>query len=138
MPNERRAIFLAREGTIIVDVGYPRHPDQVRLLPGAANALQTLQKKGFLIIVVSNQSGIGRGYVTPQEAASVHQKFISLLQDAHVVDEACYCPHAPEEKCSCRKPSTTMLFDAAVRLNINMQGSFMIGDRGVASRLEGG
>jgi len=73
MPNERRAIFLARDGTIIVDVGYPRHPDQVRLLPGAANALQTLQKKGFLIIVVSNQSGIGRGYVTPQETASVHQ-----------------------------------------------------------------
>lgn len=132
MLNKNKAIFLDRDGTIIVDVGYPKYPEQVVLLPGAADALKALQEKGFLIIIVSNQSGIGRGYVTSEEAASVHNKFVSLLKDADiVVDGACYCPHAPEEECSCRKPSPAMLFNAAERLNIDMQNSFMVGDRGV-------
>jgi histidinol-phosphate phosphatase family protein len=128
--SNKSAIFLDRDGTIIVDVGYPKYPEQVKLLPGVIDALKTLQRRGFLIIVVSNQSGIGRGYITSEEAENVHKKFISLLHEADIIiDETCYCPHAPETKCSCRKPLPTMLFNVAEKLNINMQCSFMVGDR---------
>jgi D-glycero-D-manno-heptose 1,7-bisphosphate phosphatase len=124
------AIFLDRDGTIIYDVGYPKHPEQVKLMPGIISALKTLRKKGFLLIVVSNQSGIGRGYITSEEAENVHKTFISLLFEADIIiDRTYYCPHAPETNCSCRKPLPSMLFDAAENLNINLESSFMIGDR---------
>jgi D-glycero-D-manno-heptose 1,7-bisphosphate phosphatase len=126
----RRAVFLDRDGTLIEDVGYPDDPDGVRLVPGAADALAALRRGGFALVVVSNQSGIGRGLVTPEQAESVHERFVAELA-AHGVelDDARYCPHAPDESCPCRKPSPGLLRDAASELGVDLAGSFMVGDK---------
>ncbi len=127
---EQRAIFLDRDGTIIHDVGYPRDPQQVQLLPGVAEVLARLQQEGWLLVLVSNQSGIGRGMVTAEEAERVHKQVVASLA-AHGVELAAahYCPHAPEEMCTCRKPSPEMLMRAARDLGIDLVQSYMIGDK---------
>ena len=128
----RPAVFLDRDGTIMVDVGYPKYARQVKLIPGVASALKEFQEKGFLIIIISNQSGIGRGYMTRNQAESVHKKVVSLLGDSGIeIDGAYYCPHAPADGCDCRKPSPAMLFDASRKFGIDLSRSFMIGDRDV-------
>lgn len=130
--RKKQAIFLDRDGTIMVDVGYPNRAEQVELLPGVADALKTFRDHGYMIIVVSNQSGVGRGYMTPDDVSIVHQRLLSLLSESGVsLDEAYYCPHAPEENCDCRKPSPAMIFDAAKKFDIDLSRSFMIGDREV-------
>lgn len=130
--NKKHAIFLDRDGTIIVDVGYPSRAEQVELLPGVTGALRSLREKGYLIILVSNQSGVGRGYMTHEDVSSVHERLLSLLAESGVsLDEAYYCLHAPEEECNCRKPSPAMVFDAAKKFDIDLSRSFMIGDREV-------
>ncbi len=124
------AVFLDRDGTIIEDVGYPRNPEQVNLLPGAPQALARLQRSGFRLVIVSNQSGVGRGIVTPAEAEAVHQRTLAELERREVlIDGFHYCPHAPWEGCTCRKPAPTMLLRAAETLNISLRQSFMVGDK---------
>jgi len=132
-----QAVFLDRDGTLIEDVGYPRDPDRVRLLPGVPEALQRLRQAGFRLVIVSNQSGVGRGLVTPEEVTAVHRRLIEVLEGHGVViDDARYCPHAPEDACDCRKPSPAMLYAAAEHLGIDLAGSFMVGDK--ASDAEAG
>jgi D-glycero-D-manno-heptose 1,7-bisphosphate phosphatase len=132
-----RALFMDRDGTVMVDVGYPRNPDDVELVPEAPEALARLRELGLKLVVVSNQSGVGRGLVTADEAASVHRRFVEALR-AHGVelDAAYYCPHAPEEGCSCRKPSPELLERAARELDLDLGESFMVGDK--ESDLEAG
>ncbi|MGD0198641.1 MAG: HAD family hydrolase [Solirubrobacteraceae bacterium] len=125
----RRAVFLDRDGTLIADPGYLRDPGRVELLPGAAAALAELARRGALLVVVSNQSGIGRGLITPQEARSVHDRFAHLLEQAGVaLDDAYYCPHAPDAGCTCRKPLPGMLLQAAREHGIDLDRSTMIGN----------
>jgi histidinol-phosphate phosphatase family protein len=125
-----RALFMDRDGTVMVDVGYPRGPDDVELLPDAPDTLARLRQLGLKLVVVSNQSGVGRGLVTADEAASVHRSFVEALR-AHGVelDAAYYCPHAPDDGCSCRKPSPELLERAARELDIDLRESFMVGDK---------
>jgi histidinol-phosphate phosphatase family protein len=125
-----RAVFCDRDGTLIEDPGYPKDPDDVRLVDGAVEALAALRGAGFALVVVSNQSGIGRGIVSPEEAASVHERFVAELA-AHGVelDDARYCPHAPDERCPCRKPSPGLLRDSARELGVDLGSSFMVGDK---------
>lgn len=128
---ERAAVFLDRDGTVVHDAGYPRDPAQVRLLDGAAAALGRLRDHGFALVLVSNQSGIGRGLVTLREAEAVHAQVAALLEQAGVrFDGAYYCPHAPDAGCACRKPAPGMLVRAATELNLDLARSFMVGDRG--------
>lgn len=132
----RRALFLDRDGTLIVDVGYPRDPAAVEIIPGAIEALRVLQEK-WALVVVSNQSGIGRGIVTELEAEAVHAQFVRLFAAAGVrFTGYYYCPHAPEDCCACRKPAPGMLRDAASELGLDIARSVMIGDK--ASDLEAG
>jgi D-glycero-D-manno-heptose 1,7-bisphosphate phosphatase len=129
-PKGRPTVFLDRDGTLIEDVGYPREPGQVRLLPACAQALSSLKQQGFALVVVSNQSGVGRGLITAEEAAGVHRRFADLLaEQGVVVDAVYYCPHAPEEGCLCRKPSPTLLLRAAQELELDLPRSFMVGDK---------
>ena len=134
---KRRAVFLDRDGTVIYDVGYPRDPQQVRLLPGVGEALRKLKEQGLLLVLVSNQSGIGRGLVTVEQAEQVHQEFVSRLAEYDIqLDAAYYCPHAPEDQSRCRKPSPEMLLQAAKELDLDLARSFMVGDK--ASDVEAG
>jgi D-glycero-D-manno-heptose 1,7-bisphosphate phosphatase len=128
--TNRRAVCLDRDGTVIYDAGYPRDPRRVRLLPGAGAALAELKRQGFLLVLVSNQSGIGRGLLTLDEAEQVHRQVVSVLAEFGVdFDAAYYCPHAPEERCRCRKPSPQMLLRAAEELDFDLARSFMVGDK---------
>ena len=125
-----RAVFLDRDGTVIRDAGYPRDPGEVSVLPGAAEALAELARNGFKLVVVSNQSGIGRGLVTPEEAEAVHDRFVAVLAAQGVrLDGAYYCPHAPDEGCACRKPSPELFRRAAEDLGLELARSVMVGDK---------
>jgi histidinol-phosphate phosphatase family protein len=126
----QRAVFLDRDGTIIYDVGYPRDPRQIRLLPRVGGALARLRRQGFSLVLISNQSGIGRGVLTLEETERVHRQVVSSLAEYGVgLDAAYYCPHAPEEQCRCRKPSPEMLLRAARELGLDLSRSFMVGDK---------
>ncbi|HEU4611138.1 MAG TPA: HAD family hydrolase [Kofleriaceae bacterium] len=132
----RSALFLDRDGTLIVDVGYPRDPERVELVAGAADALRELQR-GHALVIVSNQSGIGRGLIREHEAVAVHERVIALFRAAGVTFAgAYYCPHAPDDRCRCRKPAPGLIEDAARELDLDVSRSFMIGDK--PSDLEAG
>jgi D-glycero-D-manno-heptose 1,7-bisphosphate phosphatase len=125
----QRAIFLDRDGTLIVDVGYPRDPARVELLPGAAAALRRLSARAALVIV-SNQSGIARGLIARDEARAVHDRMIARFADEGVTFAgAYYCPHAPADDCGCRKPQPGLLLQAARDLDLDLARSAMVGDK---------
>jgi histidinol-phosphate phosphatase family protein len=125
----RRAVFVDRDGTVIEDAHYASSADQVRVVPGAAEALRVLRDEGFLLAVVSNQSGIGRGLITPEQAAAVHERFVGELERLGVrFDAVRYCPHTPDERCLCRKPAPGLILDAADEIGAAPSQSFMIGD----------
>jgi len=127
---KHKAIFLDRDGTLIVDAGYPNDPEQVQLIPGAAEALLTFVNAGYLLVVISNQSGIGRGKIKPDEAQRVHQRFVELFERQGIhFSGVYYCPHAPEENCNCRKPATGLIEQAVMELDIDVKHSWMIGDK---------
>ena len=124
------AVFLDRDGTVVVDKGYLRDPNEVSLLGGAAAGLRALQDAGCPLVVVSNQSGIGRGRISVSDAAMVHDRFVRLLAEHGIVLAGCYyCPHAPVDGCSCRKPSIGMFKKAESDLALDLTDVVMIGDK---------
>jgi histidinol-phosphate phosphatase family protein len=126
----RPAVFLDRDGTLIADVGYPRDPRQVAPLPGVAAALARLARLGFALVIVSNQSGVGRGLFSRAEADAVHAEVVRRFARAGVCfDGAYYCYHAPDEGCRCRKPAPGLLLRAAAELGLDPRRSFMVGDK---------
>lgn len=126
----RRAVFLDRDGTIIHEKDYISDPEQVELIPGAPEALRLIRKMGFMGIVVSNQSGVGRGYFAPDVVEEVNRRMEDLLRSRGAgLDDIFVCPHAPEEDCACRKPRPGLLLEAAARYGIDLKGSYMVGDR---------
>ena len=133
MPEQsglRAAVFLDRDGTICEEVGYLNHASRFRMFPFAAEALRRINEGGFAVIVVSNQSGVARGYFPESLVLQVNQLMAQqLLEDGAKVDAVYYCPHASSENCFCRKPKTGMLEQAALEHCIDLQRSFVIGDR---------
>ncbi len=130
MPNHHKAIFLDRDGTLIFDPGYLADPDGVRLLPGVPEALRRLRDASFLLVIVSNQSGIARGLYTADDLARVHDRLVKLLaQEGIAFAAAQYCQHGPEDACGCRKPAPGMILAAAAALGIDVAASAMIGDK---------
>jgi D-glycero-D-manno-heptose 1,7-bisphosphate phosphatase len=124
------AVFLDRDGTIIEDEGYLADASRVRLLPGAIDALHTFRDRGFLLVVISNQSGIARGLITPAQHAEVDARVKATLAEHGVpLHAAYYCPHGPDDGCACRKPLPGMLVQAAGEHNIDLRHSFMVGDK---------
>jgi len=130
------AAFLDRDGTLIEDTGFVRHVTDVKLLPTAAEAVRRLNEAGWVVIVVSNQSGVARGLLTEDDVAATNKRMMELLKKerAHV-DAVYYCPHLPEGKvseyamvCDCRKPRPGMLLRAAEEHDIDLANSVTIGD----------
>lgn len=133
----RPAVFLDRDGTINEQMGYINHISRFHLLPGVAEAIRRLNEARVPVVVVTNQSGLARGYFPAELLTAVHKKMVTLLaeQGAHV-DGIYICPHHPEAKreeyrvnCDCRKPKTGLLVQAANDLGLDLTRSFVVGDR---------
>jgi D-glycero-D-manno-heptose 1,7-bisphosphate phosphatase len=120
------AVFLDRDGTLIEDRDYLDDPAGVELLPGVNEWLPRLRDAGYLLVVVTNQSGIGRGYFTKEDYLRVTERMVEALPVP--LDGIYYCPHAPEQSCECRKPAPDLLFRAAAELGVELAASWMIGD----------
>jgi len=128
--NQKRAVFLDRDGTVVVDRGYLDDASGIELLPGAAAALARLTEIGYLLVLVTNQSGVGRGLFSLNTVAAQHRRLRRLLAPAGVDFAAVeVCPHAPQDECSCRKPAPGMLRRAAAQLHLDLSRSFMVGDK---------
>lgn len=126
----KRYVVLDRDGTIIVERHYLSDPEQVELLPGAAEGMRRLAEMGLGLVMVTNQSGIGRGYFDENRLSEIHQRVRELLAAQNVyLDGIYYCPHHPDEGCGCRKPGTGMLKQAAQDLGFLASESFVIGDK---------
>lgn len=127
--TQRRFAALDRDGTIIFEKHYLSYPDQVELLPGAAQGLRQLSALGLGLIVVTNQSAISRGFFDIRRLDQIHERLYKLLAAEQIhFDGIYFCPHLPDEGCFCRKPQTGLLELAAKELNFDPQESFVIGD----------
>lgn len=124
-----KVVFLDRDDTIVKHISYCKDFRDIELLPGAAEAIKLLRANGFKIIVVTNQSGIERGYFDREELQLIHNKMeADLASEGAAVDAIYYCPHLPSRNCSCRKPSNGLLLKASRDFNIDFKKSFMVGD----------
>jgi histidinol-phosphate phosphatase family protein len=123
-------VFVDRDGTLIVEKHYLGDPAQVCLEDGVVAGLSLLRQGGHPVIVLSNQSGIGRGMFTLADARRVNDRAAQLLREQGIDILGWYiCPHAPQDMCRCRKPSPGMALDAARELNLTLAGSYVIGDK---------
>jgi D-glycero-D-manno-heptose 1,7-bisphosphate phosphatase len=141
--NPKPAVFLDRDGTINREVGYLARPEQLELLPGAAEAMRRLQQAGnqarasYSLVIVTNQAGVARGYYGEEEVHAVHERLREMLREQGVaVDGIYYCPHHPEAgkgsyrvACACRKPGTGLFERAARELNLDLTHSAVVGDK---------
>lgn len=139
MTNIHHAVFLDRDGTIIEDAEYLSDPEQVKLLPGSARGINIINKMGLKSIIVTNQSGVARGYFNESVIQHVQKKLEQLLEaEGARVDAMYYCPHHPTsgnppylKECNCRKPNTGMIDAAVEDLSIDPRHSYVIGDKAI-------
>lgn len=126
------AVFLDRDGTIVDDAGFLHQPEAVHLLPGVARAIQHLNRAGWPVVTVTNQSGIARGLYPEADYHRVQQRIAELLAaDSARIDASFFCPHHPAftGPCECRKPGTKLFRVAAAELGIDLSRSWFVGDR---------
>jgi D-glycero-D-manno-heptose 1,7-bisphosphate phosphatase len=126
----RPAVFLDRDGTIAEEVGYLNHLSRFRMFPFVASAVRRLNEAGLPVVVITNQSGVGRGYFPKSLVHAVHQRMAQqLAAGGALIDAVYYCPHTFSDNCICRKPKTGMLDHAAQEHTIDLKRSFVVGDR---------
>jgi D-glycero-D-manno-heptose 1,7-bisphosphate phosphatase len=128
MPADRPAVFFDRDGTLIHEVHYCADPSQVRAIEGAAEALLKLSDAGYTLVIVTNQSGIGRGYFTREDYERVHQEVLWQLKPA-VITAAYYDDSTPADPSPRRKPSPAMLEEASREHGLDLSRSWMVGDK---------
>jgi len=134
---KNRAVFLDRDGTINVDVGYPSRVEQIEIYSSSFEAVRRIKAAGFLAVIVTNQSGVGRGFLTEADLANIHGYVRSEFAARGIrLDGIYYCPHydlssEPEyrKNCSCRKPEPGLALRAAADLDIDLRRSYMVGDK---------
>ena len=124
------AVFVDRDGTLNDDRGYVTSPEQLVVFPGVPKALARVNYLGIKVILVTNQSAIGRGFMTPEDLQRIHQKLKDLLRahDGHI-DAVYYCPHHPNEDCVCRKPNIAMIQQAASEFSLDLPRCYFVGDK---------
>lgn len=128
--ERNKAFFLDRDGTINVDTHYLKDVDDVRLINYAADAIKLIHDYGYQVIVITNQGGIAKGLLTEKDYCNINNRIQELLYENYKIDLFLCCPHHPEiKKCRCRKPSPLLLYTSAKHLDINMNESYMIGDK---------
>ncbi len=126
-----KAIFLDRDGTINVDFGYVSDTKKLQFIEGVTDALLKFQDAGYLLIIITNQSGIGRGFFSQKQSDNFNNYMKNKLKESFGINiaEIFTCPHIPEDNCSCRKPSPNMIIEAVKKNNIDIGLSYMIGDK---------
>lgn len=128
----RPFVLLDRDGTLNVERNYLSDPDQLELIPGVAEALKRLRDLGYGLAVVTNQSGVGRGYFTLEAVGKVHRRLRDLLAEGGASVDAIYlCPHAPDQPCDCRKPLPGMARQAEAEFGFDPRQAIVIGDKKV-------
>ncbi|MDR0676764.1 MAG: HAD family hydrolase [Elusimicrobiota bacterium] len=135
--NKKIAVFIDRDGTINREAGYINHESKMELLQNSSKAIKLLNDNNILAIVCTNQSGIARGYFDEKLLEKIHSRMITLLElDSAKIDDIFYCPHhissaieKYKKDCNCRKPKTGMLDNAAKKYSIDLQKSYIIGDK---------
>ncbi|MBY9007028.1 MAG: D-glycero-beta-D-manno-heptose 1,7-bisphosphate 7-phosphatase [Candidatus Lokiarchaeota archaeon] len=131
MKDKNVAIFLDRDGVINKEVNYLADPDKFILLEGTIEALKILVSKGYLLILITNQAGIARGYFTETKLTEIHDKMNKIFKENTTsLDDIFYCPHHPmfTGPCECRKPNPGMIIEAKKKYNIDLENSYMVGD----------
>jgi D-glycero-D-manno-heptose 1,7-bisphosphate phosphatase len=131
------AVFLDRDGTINEEMGYINHPDRFIIFPFVAESIRIFNALKLKVIIITNQSGVARGYFSEQLLKNIHKTLMQKMVDAHaIIDAIYYCPHHPSEgnepyrkECQCRKPKPGMVMQAVKEHEIALSKSFMIGDR---------
>jgi histidinol-phosphate phosphatase family protein len=127
--SARPCVFLDRDGTIIYDKNYLHSPEQVKLYSFTCDSINKLHKHGFMVIVITNQSGIARKKFSLNDLAQIHKRMKQLLKEGGArLDDIYFCPHLDDDKCSCRKPKIGMFIEAQKKHNIDLKKSFMVGD----------
>lgn len=128
----KRAVFLDRDGTLIEEKNYLHKPEQVAIYPGSGKALKKLADAGFLLIMVTNQSGVGRGYFTLEDVEKVHRHIgQELAREGAHIDKIYIAPEHPDKPSRGRKPSPQFLLDARDEFSLDLSQSFMIGDKAI-------
>jgi D-glycero-D-manno-heptose 1,7-bisphosphate phosphatase len=135
--KKKRAVFLDRDGTLNRDVGYPGHWSQIHIYPFSFGAVRRLRRAGLAPVVVTNQSGVGRGAFTENDLRELHRKFSAAFEAGRArLDGIFYCPHfsssvpaAEESACPCRKPRPDLALRAAEELSLELSGSYVVGDK---------
>ncbi len=126
--RKNKAIFLDRDGTIIEDKNYAYKIEDLELLPGVIDGLKLLQKE-FIFFIITNQSGIGRGYYTVEDFHKFNNHLIKELKEHSIkIEKTYFCPHLKEDNCECRKPKTKFIDTIVSDFNIDIKNSWMIGD----------
>lgn len=126
----RRAVFLDRDGTLNVERNYLCDPEQLELIPGTGEALRRIQDAGYCLFIVTNQSGIGRGYYTEADMHAVNGRLLErLAKDGVRIEKIYFAPESPEQPSRGRKPSPAFLFDARDQFGIDLARSYMVGDK---------
>jgi len=124
------AVFLDRDGTLNQDSGYVRTPETFFVFPDSGAALAQLNQAGLLVMVVTNQSGIARGYLSHQDLKLIHDKLrMEIQRHGAWIDDIFVCPHHPDEGCLCRKPGTGLLEEASHRYDVDLNRSYFVGDK---------
>ncbi|MCD8213947.1 MAG: D-glycero-beta-D-manno-heptose 1,7-bisphosphate 7-phosphatase [Campylobacter sp.] len=135
--NATKALFLDRDGVINHDAGYVYNIKAFKFCDEIFDVLAEFYKLGYILIVVTNQSGIGRGYYTRQQFENLNDYMLNEFKKHGVsISKVYFCPHSPEDRCECRKPKPKMILDAAGEFNINLSKSIIIGDK--SSDMEAG
>jgi D-glycero-D-manno-heptose 1,7-bisphosphate phosphatase len=124
------AVFLDRDGTLMEEVHYCREPGQVRIIAGVTEALARLRTAGYRLVIITNQSGIGRGYFNTADFEAVQARLLSLLGET-MIDATYFCPDAPEASSTRRKPEPGMVLEAASDLGLDLARSWFVGDKAV-------
>lgn len=123
-----KAVFLDRDGTINVDTGYVYRYEDFKFIDGVIEGLKLLSEHGYLLVIVTNQSGIARGYYSEEDFLKLHQKIDEVLEKQGIhISGLYYCPHL--DGCTCRKPQTSLFMDAVKDLDIDLSKSYAIGDK---------
>jgi D-glycero-D-manno-heptose 1,7-bisphosphate phosphatase len=126
--TETPAVFVDRDGTIMEDADYCSDPNQVKIFSGVRESLLRLKSKAFKLIIITNQSGIGRGFFTLEQYRAVEAEVVRQLGDG-LIDATYFCPDVPSQDSSCRKPAPDMILRAAREHEIDLSRSFLIGDK---------